>query len=812
MNIPNTQHKIKSKIVAFMFNTRADVLREEMYRALCLHVMGEIVTPCNIDEIISAVAYSIGPNVEMTSGLRTIIVDVLNGLVTKKEIEKTTDGYYLATHEKVAVPNSFEEEELKRTILKEINRISIELKPNITMPEVNILFDFYLQVCNLVAKEQMAFLTQSGKLDDSSQYILENISEIINQAIQEYKIEEVINCNDFIYFCFIDPSEVLSNYVYTLIQVNIIMQLLSWDPALEYLKDNVLKGKTIYLDSNILFALMLKSHSLNIFLENLLITSIKDLGVKIKVHERTIEEYKQVMHYLNIEFSEQHSYLRQLAKIIKNDGDNPKNYLGHDIFVDYLTFYPAHIDLGSWQRYTNDIGENSLVDKLKELGISIDKQNAFVPVKEFEFIKDNMHRASKDQVSRGKRGNLKQDVTHDVQIYYLIKNSRHRLNGELSFGYDTYLLTLDGSLTFFSKYEGITWTETYFMFPTQWYELAFPFLRMKIKENPAVAKTYTSLAFSSVFPSLEKLIPLHIFGYVFDNGGTDISLTSVKQVIESLTEQRLLERLDPSNKNIMEREAAKLQIQRIIAEKTLEERKTIDLLKRKEIQLKKQKAELETDISQKKVQLDTLEEKTIFKEAEVNNFDKQLQTKKNVTDIYKTSDELRSELETKYSEKIEASRKQNEEEIRSLQNKLTEFKNMTDRLNKSVESHEQEIKRITIEKETELSKRIKQLQNIKKIVVTGLMLFGILLSIGYLYQIGTTWIWIIIILLLMILGLVFYHWPSNPVLTFIAYSLGLFLTTALLFTEDNTQLFLWIIPMSWELVVFGIDRLLGKLS
>ena len=58
---------------------------------------------------------------------------------------------------------------------------------------------------------------------------------------------------------------------------------------LEYLKDNVLKGKTLYLDSNVLFALMLKSHSLNVFLESLLTASINDLGVKIKVHEQTIE-------------------------------------------------------------------------------------------------------------------------------------------------------------------------------------------------------------------------------------------------------------------------------------------------------------------------------------------------------------------------------------------------------------------------------------------------------------------------------------------------------------------------------------------
>jgi hypothetical protein len=63
----------------------------------------------------------------------------------------------------------------------------------------------------------------------------------------------------------------------------------------------------------------------------------------------------------------------------------------------------------------------------------------------------------------------------------------------------------------------------------------------------------------------------------------------------------------------------------------------------------------------------------------------------------------------------------------------------------------------------------------------------------------------------MLLGLVIYNWPSNIWLSFISYGIGLVLTTGLLLYKDN-PLMLWIIPMIWEVVVFGVDRLLGRLD
>jgi len=117
---------------------------------------------------------------------------------------------------------------------------------------------------------------------------------------------------------------------------------------------------------------------------------------------------------------------------------------------------------------------------LKTFSIRVDKTSVYVPKDEFEAIKDALVRASKLQMDRGKRSYVKIDPAHDAQMYYWITSARRkRDDGGISLGYDRYLLTLDGSLTQFANLLRIPLTETFFIYPNQWYELAFPFLRIR---------------------------------------------------------------------------------------------------------------------------------------------------------------------------------------------------------------------------------------------------------------------------------------------------------------------------------------------
>jgi hypothetical protein len=151
------------------------------------------------------------------------------------------------------------------------------------------------------------------------------------------------------------------------------------------------------------------------------------------------------------------------------------------------------------------------------------------------------------------------------------------------------------------------------MFPNQWYELAFPFLRMTLVGKGDMTRHFLELAFSPVLPALASLIPLGVYGYVFQLGGVDLSLTSVHQVIEAMMEQRLVERLDPANKNIREREEAALRVQRLIADQLIEEkriaaeiREEVDSLRQEEGVLQTQVKEKEQSLAELQKQIETI--------------------------------------------------------------------------------------------------------------------------------------------------------------------------------------------------------------
>jgi hypothetical protein len=818
MQIMNTHEKIKTQIVAFLFNTRADVIRAELYRALCLHVLTELDSPCTIDELVDLVAYTIDSQVKKTTSLQTIILDEINNLIERGIVVYKDGLYSLDKLEETPLPNKVGEEQLRKAVYDEVSNIALSINPDISKSRLDQLFEFYLKVCDIVAKERMLHLAKVGEFNlDSMDF--KSLSNLVENAKLEYELEKIIDGNEFINKCFINPSELLSSYAFTLIQVNIIMQLLTWDPALEYIQQNVLRGKTLYLDSSILFGLMIKSDPIHDFISNLIFASRKELGVNIVVHEITLKEYDFVIKGHSEDFAFQKKDLKQLALIAKQDGVSPRDILEDHIFADYLCQSIDHVDAGSWQRYTNNVSVDALKRMLKELGVIVDKQNAFVPTDDFEAIKENIRKASIDRIKRrsSKRLTSKGDTTHDAQMFYLLKTKRKKLSGKLSFGYDKYLLTMDGSLIDFGQYQGIPWTETYFLFPHQWYEMAFPFLRMKISDNPLAAKSFASMAFSNIFPRLEKLVPLSIFGYIFKHGGTDLSLKSVQTVVDALYEERLVERLDPANKDLMEREEAKVRLERIIADKMIDEKNLIAKLAGERDALKRKKAELEAGIASKHTELNKLENEALTKEAEISNFDKNIQGKQDLADLYQSAEEIKKRVEGEKKKELKEITEFFNDRLRKAEDEKMErealLSNQEERLIKMEESFDLisvRLKKSEDERENEQKKRRQQLNTLKNTTVTGLMMFGILLSIVLLNQIDANTYILITSVGIMILGVVLYHWIQNAWWSFIVFGIGLLLSTGLLFSFYRLEAVLWIIPMAWEILVLGTEQIFKR--
>ena len=815
MKSVSAHEAIKGQIVAFLFNTRADVLRDEMYRALCLHVLNEAGMPCTVNQITELVAYAISPTVEVSESLKTIIIEEISTLLKRGEIINENGNYTLKQNGLSRLPNTSEEQHIKEEIFNEIKRVAQEINPLASKHDIETLYEFYSVVCELIALDRVAHIIRS-RTTNIYQIEYDDLSELVERTKTDLEIDKIIDVEKFLQKCFCEPSEKLANYLLTTIKVNIILKLLAWDPSLKHLQNTVLKGKTIYLDTSILFTLMLATDPLHEFLKSLISASIKELGVTVKVHEITIKEYEMVIKGHTLEFQNEHKHLRELIAIIKKDNVEPKNVISNHIFADYVTNHSDHIDLGSWQRYTNRIGVDSLFDLFEKLGVDNEVKNAFVPQKEFSIIRENMERASIDQVRRGKRSITKSDVTHDSQLFYLIYEGRHR-SSELSFGYDTYLLTLDGSLIHFAKYQGISWLDTYFMFPSQWYEITFPFLRMKINDYSQVLKTYSSMAFPDAFSKLGDLIPLHIFGYVFDHGGKDLSLHSVQNIIDVSMQERVMERLDPANKNLRERQEAELRLERMIADKVLEEKKVLEKLSNEKKGLEKRNEQLAKGIEEQKKQLENLDQKATIKEAEVTYYDTQIQNMQHISDIYRSSDELRDNLESEYNNRLSEVNSIHHREMTELKTELIEKEEMVSNqeeklrnLEVTVNEINDHLKRTREEKESEKKNREKQLRAIKKGIITTLMVFGIVMCLIFLIQTQINVYLLSGCVVVLILGTVLYHWLAKPWWSFIFYGLGLVATAAIILQVYNLETLLWAIPMTWEVLIFGVDRIFNK--
>jgi predicted nucleic acid-binding protein len=800
----NNQNKIKTKIVAFLFNTKTEVLRSEMYQALCLYVLSSAGSSLTIEQIEMMVSEAINQEVELNESLKTIIIEEVKKLVDKEMIILENQRYSINEFEEGTLPNSIEEDHLGKQIQDEIERIALLINPLISKPQIKVLFDFFNSICDLVAKEKMAYIVQGDQLEVNN-INFDTISNLVEQEKEKYKIDSILNCETFVKDCFINPTEVLSRYEYVFIQVNLIMQLLAWDPALEYIQNYVLKGKTIYLDSSILFALMLESHEMHDFLYSLLVASKNELGVCLKVQEITLQEYGSVIKNHGIEFNLQQKNIRDIAKSVKKDSENIKDYLDNQIFVDFLINFPDHIDLGSWQRYTNKIGQDALCRKLNDLGINIDKQPAIVPYTEFSLIKQNLLKASMDQVRRGKRSTEKIDVTHDAQIFYLLQKNRRRTSGELSFGYNTYLLTLDGSLVYFAKYQGISWADTYFIFPSQWYELTFPFLRMKIKDNPQFANSYAKFAFSNVFTKLESLLPISLYGYVFDNGGEDLSLRTIKEIIESLIEERLIERLDPSNKNIVEREEAKLNLQRLIAEKVLEEKQIIEKLHREQMDLEAQRQIIGDEVNSRQKELEILDQQSLYKEAEIQSLENKLQGAKNIEDIYTTSVELRKKIIQEHELEVNNLKENYQKNEQEKDKVIEEQKKALDDLNLKFSLILLDLDKQEEQRKEELRKKEK---NSKVIKICAIITFGLATLIAcslLLLRIGLSFYGIGAICMLMFIGILLFFIQKYKIIPAIVFGIGLFATMGFLADFYKFSFFLWFIPLIWESLLFLLE-------
>jgi hypothetical protein len=156
----SAHESIKLKITAFLFNSRADALRGEIYRALCLHVLSETQQACNGEEVVELVAYALGKEVKVTASLRTVVFDELRRLTEEKTIV-CNHGYYRLEADVIEqLPDQKGQEQLYKAILQEIREIALSLNPALSKAQIRTLFNFYMEASKQIAKYQLEFVSR----------------------------------------------------------------------------------------------------------------------------------------------------------------------------------------------------------------------------------------------------------------------------------------------------------------------------------------------------------------------------------------------------------------------------------------------------------------------------------------------------------------------------------------------------------------------------------------------------------------------------------------------------------------------------
>lgn len=815
------QEQTKLKLTAFFFNNKADALRSEMYRSLCLLALASSEKPKTTDEIVNSIMLYLGASNPISAGLKVIVTDELAALREKGEINILHGGVYeLNTDSDSDLPDLSGEKILVEKIAEEIRKVARGLNPVISKFQLEKLQQFFIEASNLIASHQMPFITRgqavrANIMDDHE------LATAVSEIRIKHEIDQYIDGDKFIRKVFLNPTTELGKYLYSLYQVSVAIHLLAWEPSLQYIEKNILANLKIYLDTNIVFILMQNTNASHHFVLNLLQASA-ELGVRFIVHSDTIKEYEGVIEWADSQFESYQPTLREIMKMCKRDKEDPANYIEGSVYTDYFLTYPDKIDLGTWQEYLSSVSTAKLLKKLQSLGINVDNSNSFVPQPEYDNIKAAILKASKEQSERKKR-QIKIDPGHDARIYYKLNSIRRkRPEGELSLGYDTYLLTFDGSLRFFLRNYDVPWTETYFIFPNQWYELSFPFFRPKFANMREFTSALTSMVFSPAFPSISALMPLDLCKYIFDLGGHDLPLGSVQDIIHAGIEKQIIEHVDPSNKDRKRKEENEVAIRRLIAQEKLKHegivaeiyqdaQKKLDdvvLLEKRIQDLNKEKDRLEKDIEDQLVEYDKTKNRARFTVAQQAHFEKSTQEKSEVVEkLNLQAEELKENLAQKeraiqYKETKIAELETNIDSMRTKLDEITKFQ--AEQENKQIEEQKKKEK----ERLNQEEKKTKQREQTRKVTVSIFMIVGLLIGLSILIIFGFNLPWVLLFTGLTAIGLTSYF--RFGLWSFIPYGLGLIIVTGLVLDKYNLSSILWIIPMSWEITIFLLERLLRK--
>lgn len=497
-----------SEIYQFLLSSDAKSLYEDASEAIILRAVYE-----------SAEAVSIKDIKDILDNLFNIenypdgfISNRISNLEEKEQIIKSNEKYFLSPKTEERLKDAVSHyDRIKENFFEELEKSFSENSLNdVSLTKIKkFTYDFLGKLYSEIGSKCAEL--RSGKPSSSDPWIKE-FNEGLDYAIEKnFKNNEEKVRTSFLSILE-EPTKETSSFLHTLLESYILSSTLNIDPEMKGFQEAEFSEITIYLDTNILINLVCRKNNHKV-IENIL-ENTHQLGINIKISERSIEEFR--------------GKLSGADKKISKKEDN-----GSDPFIEHFYMDSSSEEWQSYYRKMYNIGD--FLEEYSIDGIEKISQEELIDTEEYSKIYDKVEKASFDRGSYFTPKKRPKTIEHDAILLLSIKKIVDSSDIYSWIGPSDIFLTNDAYLPDIRSEDD---------FPVsfqvdEWNQIIHPFISPKAAEENS-EEVYAHL-FASKFPELSR-----------------ITETSPESLIKEILPSKDFEKINPSTlKKILSKEHVK---------------------------------------------------------------------------------------------------------------------------------------------------------------------------------------------------------------------------------------------------------------
>ena len=513
------------RISQFVLRTPSGEVREGIYKRL-LEIgifLLQKEKKCDLDKVLNSIT-------ENFFGIY-LNKEAANKYLLNLQEERTIrieNGRYILDEKRISQIEDYSKKSLSLVTSMEkklIEQVSRGYEEKISSEDMQVVKDsFYQFILLLVSKYiiNVAKLLVKGKLARISVSTGKTIVESSTISISNERLREVVT--NLLMEWMQSPDDDFIEYLFNMRQNFLCIEVLNLDPNCRMLQREAFSKKRLFLDTNVLMNLSLRTRTLHEQIKKLISNTVK-LGCALYVTERTIEEFNNVLNNAKDLFKGISATPKQISRI--NDP--------------FIRSYGLIRQSGSsllWKDYVNQFSD--MRSLLRETGIQVydEKHEEIGELENYPETIKAIQRCFKIHRNREKKSDV---AEHDAFHLLLVKTLRES-ETPLFFGPDTWFLTLDLTLPCVDRFINRTYRFSDTITPTMsgyfWDEMISPFLVGIVEERDLldIFKTFVISDFTPISEDINAKVLAKL-----DIDWTEFDWLEIEEIQSILQQQFVLD-------------------------------------------------------------------------------------------------------------------------------------------------------------------------------------------------------------------------------------------------------------------------------